>query len=122
MKRRFSILALGAVIAASLGSVSPANAADADALTHCELVMRSPDVVEVGPGYIKIYPANVGPYVSHVVAAATAYVDCVVDETVGPLVACAKTVVANRPTVSIDPITLEITIDYSALLGTTCTL
>lgn len=121
MKRTFSILAVAAVAAATLTVAVPANAAEAEA-PHCQLVMRSPDIVEIGPGVINIYPSNVGPYVNHVIAAATAYVNCIVGETVGPVASCAKTVVANRPTVTIDPVTLQITIDYSKLLGTTCTL
>ncbi|MDQ3914524.1 MAG: hypothetical protein M3323_04200 [Actinomycetota bacterium] len=119
MKRRLSIVAVGAVVAASLGAATPANAATS---THCELLLRSQDIVDVGPGQINIYPANAGPYASHVVAAVRAYVTCIVDEAVGPTVACAKALVANRPTVTIDPNTLQITIDYSEFLGTACTI
>ncbi|HEV2754312.1 MAG TPA: hypothetical protein VG318_00865 [Actinomycetota bacterium] len=122
MRRRVSILAVAAIAAATLGAAAPAKAAEADVATHCQLLMRTPDIVEIGPGVITIYPSNVGPYVNHVIAAANSFVNCIVNETTGPVLACAATVIANRPTVTIDINTLAITIDYSALLGTRCTL
>jgi hypothetical protein len=119
MKRRFSILGVVAVMATSLWTAAPARAAE---LPHCEWLVRSQDIVVIGPGVVTIYPSNVGPYANHLIAGGNAYVTCLVDELLGPLVTCAQTVVANRPTVTIDINTLAITIDYSELLGTTCRL
>jgi hypothetical protein len=119
MKRRFSILGIVAVMATSLWAAAPAQAAE---VPHCEWLVRQQDIVQTGPGVVTIYPSNAGPYANHLTAGAQGYVTCVVNEVLGPLVTCAKTVVANRPTVTIDLYTLAITIDYSKLLGTTCSL
>jgi hypothetical protein len=119
MRRRWTGLIATAFAATSLMGAAPAQAAESDA---CIMTLRSQDIVEISPGQIDIYPENAGPYASHVIASAQAYVNCVVNETAGPLVACAKAYVNNRPTVTIDPITLHITISYAEFLGTTCSI
>lgn len=119
MRRRWTGLVAAAVAATGLMGAAPAQAAESDL---CQMYLRSQDVVEVSPGRIDIYPANAGPYASHVVASAQAYVSCLLNETAGPLLTCAKAYVNNRPTVTIDPNTLQITIDYSDFLGTTCSI
>lgn len=119
MRRRWTGLIATTIAATSLMGAAPAQAAESEL---CTMYLRSQDIVQVSPGRIDIYPANAGPYASHVLASAQAYVNCVVNETAGPLVACAKAFVNNRPTVTIDPNTLQITIDYSEFLGTTCTI
>ena len=121
MKRRLSILGVVAVMATSLWAAAPAQAEAAER-THCQILLQGPNVVEFGPGTVTIYPANAGPYVGYVLAEAQAYADCLVDELAGPVIDCLFTVIANRPTVMVDPNTPSITIDYSALLGTTCEL
>lgn len=114
-------LTLG-VVAALAASVFAAPAANAQILDCSTTRLPVQDIVVTGPGVINIYPANAAPYAGEVAAWATNLATCIVNDVAGPALSCAKTIVNNRPTVTIDPQTLAITIDYSDLLSTACRL
>jgi hypothetical protein len=88
----------------------------------CRLSLSSQTIVVLGPGQIDIYPSNAAPYATAVADGVRSYVSCLVSQSAGPLLSCAKTLVNNRPTVTVDPVTLQITIDYSDFLATACTV
>ncbi|MDQ4125707.1 MAG: hypothetical protein M3134_08930 [Actinomycetota bacterium] len=78
-------------------------------------------IVTIGGGQIKISPGSAPGYATAVAGWARAYVDCLVAEVVNdPLVECVNSYVANRPTVTVDPETLDVIIDYSAFINTAC--
>ena len=119
MKRR---LTLG-IVAAMAASVLAAPAASAQPQFICSANKVPPQtVVIVGGGQINVYPSNVAPYAGAVVDWATDVALCIVNATAGPTIACAKAFVANRPTVTVNPTTLQITIDYDEFLHTACTV
>lgn len=114
-------LALGVVAAVAAG-IMAAPAASAQPQFICSANKVPPQtVVAVGGEEIKVYPANAAPWAGAVVDWATGVARCLVNAAAGPTIACVKGIVANRPTVTIDPQTLEITIHYGDLLGTSCT-
>ena len=117
MKRRL-ILGVVAAVAASVW-IAPA----ANAQVQCTIGrMPVQNVVTTGSGQINVYPANAAPYATAVASWGTALITCVVNEAIGPAYSCAKAFVTNRPTVTVDPQTLQITIDYGEFIGTTCTI
>ena len=115
-------LALG-VVAAVAATILAAPAASAQPQVICSANKVPPQtVVTIGGQQINVYPANAAPYAGAVVNWATGVAVCLVNTTAGPTIACVKAFVANRPTVTIDPNTLQITIHYGDLLGTACTV
>lgn len=119
MKRR---LTLG-LVAAVAASVLVAPAASAQPQFICSANKVPPQtVVVVGGGQINVYPANVTSYAKAVTSWATGVALCLVNATAGPTIACANAFVNNRPTVTVDPNTLQITIDYDQFLHTACTV
>ncbi len=117
MKRR---LVLG-VVAAVAASVWIAPAAHAEA-THCVTPVPPQTIVTTGGWQINVFPGNAPSYALTVAGWGAGTATCVVNETAGPYIACANAIVANRPTVTVDPNTLQITIDYSGLMGVSCTI
>lgn len=119
MKRR---LTLG-VVAALAASVWAAPAASAQPQFICSANQVPPQtVVIVGGGEINIYPSNAAPYALSVVGWARNVALCLVNTTAGPTISCAKAFVNNRPTVTVNPDTLQITISYEDFLQTACTI
>jgi hypothetical protein len=121
MRRR---LALG-VVAAVAASVWAAPAANAQVTRCTSNRLPGQTIVVISPGQIDIFPQNAGPYANDVLDWANGIVDCIVDEVrevLDPFVTCAEAYVANRPTVTIDPQTLQITIRYADFINTTCQL
>ena len=119
MVKRRSILGVVAAVAASIW-IAPAASAQT---VECMIAKAPPqNVVTTGGGAINVYPANAAPYVTAVASWGTGIVTCVVNEAIGPAYACVKAFVNNRPTVTIDPQTLQITIEYGEFIGTTCSL
>lgn len=119
MKRK---LTLG-VVAVLAASVLAAPAASAQPQFICSANKVPPqNVVIVGSGQVNLYPGNVAPYASAVLSWATGVATCLVNATAGPTISCAKAFVNNRPTVTVNPTTLQVTIDYSEFLGTACTV
>ena len=114
-------LALG-VVAAVAASIMAAPAAQAQTLDCTTTRFPAQNVVVIAPGVINVYPANAPGYATTVADWAAGLALCIVNDVAGPPVSCVKTIVANRPTVTIDPNTLAITIDYSDLLSTACRL
>jgi hypothetical protein len=117
MKQR---LILG-VVAALATSVWVAPAASAQ-ITCSVSRLPQQDIVTNGGGQVNVYPANVVPYATEVAGHVSGLALCVANEAVGPTYACAKALVNNRPTVTVDPETLQITVDYGDFLGTACSL
>ncbi|HYP24462.1 MAG TPA: hypothetical protein VEV43_12885 [Actinomycetota bacterium] len=117
MKRR---LTLG-VVAALAASVWAAPVASAQPQVICSANKVPPQtVVIIGGGEINIYPANGAPYALSVVGWARDVALCLVNSAAGPTLTCAKAYVNNRPTVTVDPNTLQITISYEDFLQTAC--
>jgi hypothetical protein len=115
-------LTLG-VVAALAASVLAAPAASAQPQVICSANKVPPQtVVIIGGGQVNVYPANVASYAGAVAGWATDVALCLVNATAGPTIACAKAIVNNRPTVTVDPNTLQVTIDYDDLLHTACTV
>ena len=114
-------LVLG-VVAAMAATILAAPAAQAQTLSCTVTKLPPQTIVSLGPGVINVYPANAPGYVLTVADWAADLALCIVNDATGPAVSCAKTILANRPTVTIDPTTLQITIEYGDLLGTTCRL
>lgn len=118
MKRRLTI----GVIAAVAASVWAAPAANAQTAVCFGGRLPAQTIVDAGGGQINVYPANVVPYAGVVADYAVDAALCMVNTTTGPYVSCAQAFVANRPTVTVDPNTLQITIDYSEFMGTACAI
>jgi hypothetical protein len=110
-------------VATLAASVIAAPAASAQPQVICSANKVPPQtVVVVGGGQINVYPANAAAYAGTVADWATGVAVCLVNAVAGDTIACAKAFVSNRPTVTVDPNTLQITIDYADFLQTACTV
>lgn len=110
------------VVAAMAASVFVAPAANAQ-VAECTIAKAPPqNVVTNSGGQLNVYPSNAAPYATAFASWAAGITTCIVNEAIGPAYSCAKAYVNNKPTVTIDPITLQITVDYGDFLGTTCSL
>lgn len=118
MKRRLILGVVGAMAASVF--VAPAANAQIAACTIGKMPQQT--IVSNSGGELNVYPANVVPYTTTLAGYVTGVATCIVNETAGPAVTCAKAFVNNRPTVTVDPQTLQITVEYGDFLGTTCTL
>jgi hypothetical protein len=115
-------LGTAALVGASLWMAPPAGAAE---VAVCEpgTPPQQTIVSSGGPHVITVSPLNAPNDAVAYASWAAAYATCWVSEVLNnEVVDCVARHVENRPTVYIDPETLQVTIDYHEFVNTPCTV
>lgn len=119
MRRKPLTVGTAAMVGASLWAAPSAGAVEADA---CDPGTPPGQTVVSNEGHVvQISPGNAPGDATALASWASAYVTCLVSEvTNSSAIRCVQNYVRNRPTVSIDPETLVVTIDYHNFINTAC--